>query len=216
MWTQDTFTDYLMTFLWKTNDAVLSTSLPTLISLAYAELNRKLVITRRETVLVVAEVGGVAALPADFQNLINVADATYGDYTRLTAHQYAKELASNGSNQTLPYYRVVGTEFHFIGASDVVTPREVTVTYRATLPLLPADGLGVASWLAEDYLDVLTYAALKHTAPWLREDERIQVWDKYYSDALGSTLEEDVHSVINEGSARRTSFPSQVSVQRRR
>jgi hypothetical protein len=59
--------------------------------------------------------------------------------------------------------------------------KRLVVHYMATVPNFQSDN---TSWIADEQLDLLTYSVLWHTAPFLREDERVQVWQGYYKDAL--------------------------------
>lgn len=51
-----------------------------------------------------------------------------------------------------------------------------------------------ASWLTEDNLDLLVYATLQHTAPFLREDTRVPLWESKYEKIIMRMNENSAHA----------------------
>lgn len=208
--TYDEFKDYIRSFLWKPNDSALFNDLDKLIKLATTELDKKLTLDRRETVLQIDHAGdgtNVVPLPADFKHMIALNSDRYG-YVTVTEWQTQFQKGINPQNNEMPYYSVVGGELRLSHSIPLGTTLTLYLTYRTKLPDYMADD---ASWVEDEYLDVLTYATLKHTAPWLREDERIQVWAEYYKDALGSAIEEDVHEIEYGGTPNKMNMPYKAS-----
>jgi hypothetical protein len=67
------------------------------------------------------------------------------------------------------------------------TPSEdgtLSVEYYAKIPAMV--GEGTTNWLLTHAPDVYIYGCLKQSAPYLRDDERIVVWDRLFEDAVGS------------------------------
>lgn len=58
------------------------------------------------------------------------------------------------------------------------------------------------NWLTSNAPDVLLYAALLETASYLKDDERIQVWEKYYNLAKADLSEEDMRRIYDGYSKR--------------
>lgn len=202
----DEFKAYLATFLWKENDQDLLNNLDSLIKMADAELNRKLDITRREELYQVAHVGDAISLPEDFSHLIDVSLEGEGCFN-MTKSQFNNLKSSfRGS----PNYRA----FHLQGRS-ILLPQEYTaerpgnydITYRTKLPDYKTDD---ASWMADEYLDCYVYTILKHTAPFLREDERVQLWTQLANETVVSILDDDKFNKRFAGGPLNLSVPTQV------
>ena len=163
------FKDHIAEFLWKTNDQDLINSMDSLILMANAELDRKLDITRREEVYQVAHVGDAIPLPDDFSQLIDVSLNGHGCFN-MTKSQFNNLKSSFVGS---PNYRA----FHLQGRT-ILLPQEYTaqapgnydITYRSKLPDYKADD---ASWMADEYLDCYVYSVLRHSAPFLREEEHV-------------------------------------------
>jgi hypothetical protein len=58
----------------------------------------------------------------------------------------------------------------------------VILTYYAKPQALDAGNQ--TNWLLTKAPDVYLYGSLKHSAPWLEDDARIQVWESLYQQAL--------------------------------
>jgi hypothetical protein len=56
---------------------------------------------------------------------------------------------------------------------------------------------------------VYLYCVLKHTAPFLREDERLGTWDAMYGNAIGTALEENNERKY-AGSPLKMHFPAGI------
>jgi hypothetical protein len=84
-----------------------------------------------------------------------------------------------------------------VGPFSDTTPGDLVLVYRANVPDFKALD---ASWLATDFLDLYTYTVLSHCAPFLREDERIAVWEAKKGEAIVSAITEDKHQITHGGS----------------
>ena len=182
------FKDYLTTFLWKVGDQQLIGALDSLIRMADAELGRKLPISMRETTEVLTVDAETFPLPGDYAQMITVSNDTLGPF-RNTTRALLDQARAADPTCVIPKYYVQSTDLLLVGPYSVENPEDLAVTYRRTIPSFATTD---SSWLEEDYLDLYTYAVLKHTATFLREDDRVQVWVMLFNDALTSTIEEDL------------------------
>ena len=181
------FKTYLETFLWKVGDSVLIANLDNIITMAEHELRRKLPINVRETSTVLVAEGVVVPLPVDFSQMIYLGDGD-NSYSNVTAYALQSERIRN-TGSTVPIYHVQNGALMLANNASVSDPLSLNLVYRAKLPDF---AIADSSWLADDFLDLYTYAVLKHSAPFLREDERIPVWQGLYSDALDSVIEDNL------------------------
>ena len=90
--------------------------------------------------------------------------------------------------------------------------RAIVINYQRRVPDFKTTD---TSWLADEELDLLTYATLYHSAPFLREDERVALWQQMYIEALNKTNENSAHSQTR-GIAAPARLPRQAGVRRRR
>lgn len=196
MQTYSQFKDHLTTFLWKQNDTDLIARLDSLIKMGTSELDRMLDITRRETSVVVTVTSTAdnadVILPADFKQMIALtsADCVFANAT--TQQLLTARKGYTGKFQPMYHVAHNGTQhvLQMVGSGELGD--EFALTYRNKLP----DYEGTdASWLEDEYLDLYTYTVLKHCAPFLREDERIQTWIQLATQAMTTVIEEDRHSI---------------------
>lgn len=66
----------------------------------------------------------------------------------------------------------------------------------------PLSASNQTNWLTDYAPDVILYATLLETAPFLKDDERVQIWEKYYERALQSMNIQDDIRVQDRASAR--------------
>lgn len=188
--TYDEFKEYLRDFLWKSTDASLLTALDNLIKLATTELDRALTINRREVAATLTKVPdgtNYIDLPSDFKQMISFSGPTgiYSTATEATVEHAIRTSCTSNRVFCLVADKILVPTTFAVGTPSV----DFSIVYRTRLPDYKVAGV---SWVADDYLDLYTYAVLKHTAPWLREDERSSMWEKFYNTALHSVLEENL------------------------
>lgn len=146
--------------------------IPSFIAMAESKLNRELRV-RQMLVRAVAMVEGqYVELPADWLEARNI--QLNIDKTRpleyVTLREADKIRAGSG---TRPWaYTVSGNALEVIPVVENDT--EIEMSYYARLPALEYNQEG--NWLLDTWPDLYLYAALAHSAPYLKEDERTQVW----------------------------------------
>lgn len=188
--TYDEFKTYLITFLWKKGDQVLIDNLDNLIKQGEATLNRELDEEYRHTSIDQLITDQFTPLPADYYSIRHITDI---DTSQLGEFLYVSPATLKGwrvstNNQWLPYYSIENTNVLFCGPVDTpTTDKNVSIDYFRKIRDFKIDG---TSWLTDDNLDLLVYACLYHTAPFLREDERIAVWQGMYKDIITNMNEE--------------------------
>lgn len=183
------FCDFTIIHLWKVGDQVVIDNIDTLVTLAESELNRIFKVEDRAMVVQLPMIDNVVPMPPDVRTIRNVHVSNFGDFSYATPSDFYQQLdAAAQIPLPLNVYTTVGKQILLSIMADPNVPLTLTLTYYANIPKFKDMG---ASWLADEYLDVYLYCVLKHTAPFLREDERIPVWQTMYSDALGSAMAEN-------------------------
>ncbi len=111
--------------------------------------------------------------------VLNLRDTSTASYN--TAHRYA-----------------VHREIEF--DAPIGTDAEVEMVYYERYPRLSADT--DTNWVLATNYALALYASLLHAEPYLRNDERISVWNSGYQKALGQIRETEERSRVNQAEAR--------------
>lgn len=196
------FKTWLSTFLWKENDASLVASLDDLIRMADADLDRSLDIQRRNMTISIAPETEDYTLPSDFRHMISLTDnrSRLGTAFDAAPVSYIYQLrAQTDSFRIMPYYAIDQGTLRLVGPFSESDPGDLTLHYRASIPDYQTDD---ASWVEDEFFDLYTYAVLIQTAPFLREDERLPVWERRYVGALTSSVDESKRHIEHGGSPR--------------
>lgn len=204
------FKDHLIVFLWKVNDAQLIARLDSLITMADAELSRKLQVEKRHTQASLLVDALDFPAPADYHAVRTLTDSLIGELSYTSPAQLLHMRAAIPTIMA-PHYSIVDKTFMFSGPF-VATPRTVIIDYRRTIPDYQTTD---TSWLADEFLDLYTYTVLKHSAPFLREDSRIATWAGLAVDALESAIDDSEMNKTRGVNASKP-LPRQASVTRRR
>ena len=197
---KSTIADYL-------NRADLTAVLPSFVTLAEAKFNRELrtrdMLTRVQT----TSDDEYVSLPTDFlQHYSLELDAASAqppmDYI---GPQEAKVLkAQNRTASTTYYYTVIDGAFEIIPApgSDL----DLRMVYYAKIPALSDSN--TTNWLLTKSPDLYLYSALLEAAPYLKDDDRVQLWAaarQQVMDAMNLESERAMRSSI-QLTARRRGF----------
>lgn len=198
-----TFKTHVLTFLWKTNDADLVASLDNIILMANSELDRRLPLSTRETALQLSIGSEDSLLPEDFAQVITLSYSGGALSSCSAAKMLQDRLLTGNKPGDNGNYRIRGEYLELAGDFSPTAPTTFTLVYRVKIPDFNVLG---ASYLADDYLDLYTYAVAKHCAPFLREDERLALWKDMYKEALESVLEDDLWHKTYGGSPSKTTL----------
>jgi hypothetical protein len=80
---------------------------------------------------------------------------------------------------------------------SAASPGDLTLVYRGGVPDYETNN---ASWLEDEYSDLLFYTIMKHAAIWVREDERIQLFSGLSQEAFINADQDDKHNKAFGGS----------------
>lgn len=181
------FKAYIARFVWRNGDTVFEADLDNMINMAHARLNRDL---RMQRMVVVASTDLTAdriALPSDYLEMRTItSDSPPAPMQYVSPYERERIKLANASTFQ-PIYTIMGESIGFVGPMSPSDnpPRSVILTYYSKIPDFAATD---TSWLAGDYLDLYTYAVLRHTPAYLKEDERIALWKNEYDETLGSVM----------------------------
>lgn len=161
----------------------LAATVPTFISLAEADINRRVRHWRMENRATATLDGRYEALPPRFLAPIRLSVTGDKIYQLKPAGQSAMlDLRSQSADQSgrPEYYALTKGELEFFPTPSDDYSLEM-VYYEGVEPL--SDSVAT-NWLLTNYPDVYLYGSLVHTAPYLNDDQRTQVWAAFYQSAV--------------------------------
>lgn len=190
------------------SDQIVYEQLPRLINLAERRIARELKVEGLISVVTSTMQAGLAVYPKP-DRWRSTVSFNYGtgdqgnEYTQLFArsYEYVREYWPDRTQTGAPLFYAEYDYNNWIVAPtpDAAYPFEVLV-YQL-LPLL--DDTNQTNWLTDYAPQVLLYGALLEATPFLKNDERIQVWQSMYDRAAQALNGEDLSKILDR-SARRT------------
>lgn len=176
-------------WLARDQDATLVARIPDFITLLQAKVNRTLLHPKMETrsttsVDTTSTAPEFITLPSDFQTMRRVRLSSVAGKPRLEfmaqsqLEDYRYSI-DNVSGQPV-YFSIVGTEMEL-----APTPNEnftLEMVYRANIPALNSSN--TTNWLLTLAPDLYLYGVLMESAPYIKEDGRLQTWGSMYTSAL--------------------------------
>lgn len=196
---QSAVTEYLA----RDQDATLISRIPTFIQLAEAKFNRQLFVRQMEQrATAMVNLGSsepeFISLPVDFQSMRRVRLSSvagkpcvsFKSGTQLDEYRFG---ISDVAGQPR-YFTVFGDEIELAPTPD--TAHTVEMVYRRNIPPLATND---SNWLLTLAPDLYLYGALLESAPYIKEDGRIQTWGLGFSSALNDLNNLGLTSTFNAG-----------------
>ena len=163
----------------------LTSAVPTFITLAESSIQRRIRHWRQEKRSTITLDAQYEALPADFLEAIRFYVTSNGTNPLEPISQAdmldRKQLAQDTSGRPR-FYAMTAGQFELYPVPDGSYDAEIY--YYSRIPAL--SDAAPTNWLLEYFPDVLLYGALVHSAPYLKEDARIQIWSALYQEAVDS------------------------------
>jgi len=184
------------------NRSDLTSVIPTFIDFAEAEFNRNLRV-RQMVLRAEAQIDArFSAVPADFieaKDLVIVTTNPVQPLEFITQQEMAQNRNTIYTAASTPkYFSVVGGQFEFVPTPDQQYSLEMS--YFAKIDALSDDA--DTNWLLTDYPDIYLYTSLMHSAPYLKDDERIGVWAQLAAKAREELISRDASSSFNGSTPR--------------
>lgn len=202
------FKAYLLRFLWREGDTVLDADLDNIILMGHSRLNSDLRVEEMSLTQSATLQAESIPVPSGYLETRSLytpnRQATPLEY--VSPHELFMQRVKTNSQRFLPIYSHTGGTLEFCGPMSVENPETLTMTYYREVPDFATDD---TSWLESKYLDLYTYACLMHTATYLRDDERLAVWQALYATTLESVLNSAVRRKY-AGSPLKPSLPGIV------
>jgi hypothetical protein len=167
----------------------LTSVIPTFVSLAQAQFNRKIRSHRQITRGSLTIDAQFEALPADWLETIRITmDASpIRVLTQISMDDLTRYRTAIDNTTDAPvYFSHNGTDIELFPTPSTSYTGEIT--YYAKVTALSADA--DTNWLLTNNPDVYLYGALVHTAPYLKDDARIALWAGLLAQAMDEIEDE--------------------------
>jgi hypothetical protein len=200
-------------YLARDQDTFLIGRVPSFIQMSEAKFNRTVFVRQMEarsstiTDITAAE-PEFLALPADFQSMRRMRlSAVSGSPSALIGKpnlefmsgaqmEEFRQCTANAAAQPR-YFSIFGSEIELAPTPDA--NYAIEMIYRANIPPLATNG---TNWLLTMAPDLYLYGALMESAPYIKEDARLQTWGSGFKTALDDLNALGLTSTFNAGPMR--------------
>ena len=172
---------------WLNRDDLTSV-IPDFITLTEAQLNRSIRHWRMEKRVETTLDEQYENLPSDFMETLELT-LTDGDMLTLISTADMQRRKRDSVTTGKPrFYRVSSDQFEFYPAPD--GSYTLSLQYYGKTPALSDSN--TSNWMLEYAPDLYLYGSLLQAAPYLGEDQRLQVWGSLYTAALQEIQQENM------------------------
>jgi hypothetical protein len=159
----------------------LTASIPTFIALAEARISRDLNHWKQEKRVTAVFNEQFELIPSDFIEGMSLQHVDGGRIMTMAATEmHERRGGVNYAAGKPTSVRLTAGQFEIYPTPDKAY--NVSLLYRGRIPALADDN--TSTWLLLDAPDVLLYAALGQSAPYLKDDARLSVWAALYQSAV--------------------------------
>jgi len=184
----------------------LTAQIPDFITMAETQINRDARHWRMEDRVIATVDSQYTALPANFVEPIRITiPANESHILELMGPlELAKIRQENSDTTGRPqYYAIVDGAFEVYPTPDADYVLELV--YYEAIPHMSSSLQ--SNWVLEHNPDAILYGSLLHSAPYLQEDNRVQVWGALYQAAI-SAINFEGERARSSGSGRRIKIRS--------
>lgn len=189
-------------------DPIVYDQIPRLITLAERRIARELKIQGFQTVVNTTLQANLAVYPKPdrWRDTISINVGTGANYNTHSpvftrSYEYVRSYWPNETETGTPlfYADYDYSNWIFAPTPDAAYPMEVL--YYELPPLL--DDTNQTNWLTEFAPNILLYGVLVEATPFVKDDERVQLWQSYYDRALAAINGEDLQKIMDRSVNRR-------------
>ena len=172
------------------NRSDLTSVIPTFIQGAHSKLNQSLRVrqmVQRATASVDSE---YSALPGDFLEIRDIRLNTdpVRSLEAISSEQQNQERERFGNTAGKPkYFTMIGEQLQVFPTPDTTYTMELA--YYEKIPDFSGDSS--TNWLLTKEPLIYVYGALVHATPYLKDDDRVVLWQTLYRDQFNSLTEEN-------------------------
>jgi len=189
-------------------DPIVYDQLPRLITLAERRIARELKIQGFQTVVNTTLQAGLAVYPKPdrWRDTISMNVGTGANYNTHSpiftrSYEYVRSYWPNETETGTPLFYADYNYSNWIFAPTPDANYPLEVLYYELPPLL--DETNQTNWLTEFAPNILLYGVLVEATPFVKDDERVQLWQSYYDRALAAINGEDLQKIMDRSVNRR-------------
>ena len=163
----------------------LASAVPTFIRLAEARFSRDMRHWRMETRSTAELDTQYSAIPSDFLQPIRlqITDAPTSEVAPISTAQMLQLRGDRNDRVGRPTnYALTAGGIELYPTPDLTY--NASLVYYARIPALSASN--TTNWLLNEAPDVYLYGALVHSAPYLKDDARIQIWEALLAQGINN------------------------------
>lgn len=164
---------------WLNRDDLVAV-IPTFVSLAEARIARDLRHWRQERQITTVANERYELLPTDWLEMKSLRHLAGRPFEQVTRQQIADLTATRPGAGMPTHYAIGAGRLEFWPVPDQAY--DLDMAYVARIPALSSSE--PSNWLLDHYPDIILYGALAQAAPYLKDDERIPVWQSLYTSAV--------------------------------
>lgn len=189
-------------------DPIVFEQIPRLITLAERRIARELKIQGFLAVVNTTMQSGVSVYPKPDRwrdtVSINIGTGTNNNtrkqiYAR--SYEYIREYWPDETEEATPEFYADYNYSNWVFAPTPDADYPMEVLYYELPPLL--DEATQTNWLTEYAPNLLLYASLVEATPFVKDDQRVQLWQTYYDRALAALNGEDLQKIVDRSVIRR-------------
>jgi len=163
----------------------LTTAIPTFIRLCEARIDRELTHWRQERRSTAQLDAQYSTIPTDFLRPIRLQllDTYTGEIAPISTAQMLQMRQDRDDRAGRPeYYALTGGSLELFPTPD--DTYDASLVYYGRVPALSATN--TTNWLLTEAPDVYLYGSLLHSAPYLKDDARIALWEGLFGQGLNT------------------------------
>lgn len=189
-------------------DPIVYDQLPRLVTLAERRIARELKIQGFLAAVTTTLQSGVSVYqkPDLWRDTISMNYGTgTGNNTRnflfTRSYEYLRSYWPDDTQTAPPLFYADYNYQHWVLAPTPDQDYPIEILYYQIPPLL--DDTNQTNWLTEYAPNLLLYGTLVEATPFVKDDERVQLWQSYYDRALASLNGEDLQKIVDRSVNRR-------------
>lgn len=188
-------------------DPIVFDQLPELINIAERNIAADLSVTGiRETVSSTMTTGtSVYQKPTGWRRTVSINfGAGVGLATRTPlfprSYEYCRSYWPDESETSTPKFYAEYSDEYMLITPTPASDHPFELIYYVRPPLL--DASNETNWITEAWPNLLLYATLKEVSPFMKQDERMPVWDGMYQQLKESITADDLKKVVDRSVTR--------------
>ena len=174
-------------------DADTIAKIPDFIALAEAKISRDVRHWRQEKRVTTNLNEQYENLPNDWLGMIQMQLTQGGKLQAISANELQNRKQLNRVAGKPQFYRLTANQLELYPIPNVAY--EASMQYYARVPALSDQE--TFNWVLIEYPDIYLYGSLIHAAPYLIDDQRINVWASLYQSAIDTLNQDDTKSRVS-------------------